>query len=281
MNVVIVGEKKRAAAWEKHLRKLSTIREVIISSYLPSPPDAEALILLDDSPENLNTVFEAVKSGYHTYLVSKLPVDSSLIKKIYHASEEAEVKVQFSHWPSISPSTQWIRQQLFKPDLIQIKKETLAANILDDFLNYRHLWMDELALIMKWMGGNIHRIETKPILLKDTYLGLSLTLRFEDGAIASLQFSGLSQKEYHQRILSNRNMVFDCNVTEQRVRIHHLNEHGRISSREKTFNPHSTAQKSVVQFITSIQMNKPTCFNPYDALITSSAADRILSLNNS
>ncbi|MEX0647149.1 MAG: hypothetical protein WEA56_11740 [Balneolaceae bacterium] len=277
MNVAIVGEKKRADAWEKHLRKLSTIKKVIITGRLPKASEADATILIDDSVNNLHLLHDSIKAGFHSYLVSKLPVDTDLIKKIYHASEEADVKVQFSHWPSISPSTQWIKQHFFKPNLIQIKRETntVQSGSPNDF---QHYWVDELALLLKWMGGNIHRIETKPILLNQMYLGLQLTLRFDDASIASIQFSSFGKTEYHQRLYSNKHMIFDCNIISQKISYQKVNDTGHIIVREKQFNPADTAAKSVVQFIKSIQMEQPTFFTPYDALITSTAVAQVQSL---
>lgn len=279
MKIAIVGERERATAWEKHLRKLSVVKEVTITTSLSDSTGLDAVLLIDDSKENLQRLLHSVKGGNHTYLISKLPTDKTLLEKLYHVSEEAHVNVQFTHWPSLSESMNWIQKEVSKPELIQIKKESVPLNnrVLseDDF---HHQWTDELALIIKWMGGNIHRYEVKPIIVQGNYMGLDLTLRFENAALASMQFLAAGEKEVHQRIFSNRKVMANCDVTRQKVKIYRGNDMDRLSIQEKKFDPTDTAEWSVTQFIKSIQMDQETIFSPYDALRTANALDQIKSL---
>lgn len=279
MKIAIVGEKERATAWEKHLRKLSIVKEVVITNNLAGSDDTDTVLLIDDSNENLLHLLNSIRAGNHTYLISKLPTDAEMLEKVYHASEEAEVNVQFSHWPSLSESVHWIKQQIVKPDLFQIKKESVPMNYkVINIEDFEHDWIDELALIIKWMGGNIHRYEVKPIVIGDHYLGLTISLRFENAAVASIQYLSTTDKEKHQRIFSNRSMMIDFNVIKQKARILKLNDLNRISTQEKVFDPSDTAEWSVVQFIKSIQVHQPTLFSPYDALTTANAVKKIKSL---
>jgi hypothetical protein len=275
MKVAIIGEKSRASAWEKHLRELSVIQEVVISPSLFSDIDIRAAILIDDSRNNLHLMHDAIRSGVHSCLVSRVPSDQKMLETIYHAAGESGVSVQFSHWPSITPSTQWIRQQINKPDLIQIKKEIRPVNYSIDVAEFDHHWTDEVAFIVKWMGGNAHRIEAKPVLVDDVPLGLNLSIRFEDASVASLQFSAFGTGDAHQRIYSNKNLMIDCNVSTQYVRVYRTNEQKRITVQEKKFDPADTAEWALQQFFKSIQMNKETVFSPYDALLTARIVDKV------
>lgn len=279
MKIAIVGERERATAWEKHLRKLSTVKEVVITTSLSDGKGLDAVLLIDDSKNNLHRLLHSVKAGNNTYLISKLPTDQTLLEKLYHVSEEAQVNVQFSHWPSLSESTNWIQKEVTKTELIQIKKESVPLNnralSIDDF---HHTWVDELALIIKWMGGNIHRYEVKPIVIDSNYLGLDITLRFENASLASMQFLATAEREVHQRIFSNRSVMANCDVTKQKVRLYRGNNGDRLTIREKTFDPSDTAEWSVVQFIKSIQLEQETIFSPYHALRTANALDQIKSL---
>ena len=279
MKIAIVGIRERAAAWEKHLRKLTIVEEVVITGEIPDEKEFTVVLLIDDSPESLERLLQSVRLGNHTYLISRIPSDSQLLEKIYHSSEESGVNVQFSHWPSMAESMNWIRQQVSKPDLIQIKKESTPLNyrVMEE-LDFEFDWMDELALIIKWLGGNIHRYEVKPIRLHNQFLGLNLTLRYENSAVASLQYLGAAASETHQRIFSNNIIVADCDVIHQKVRLHTLNELNKVSVKEKKFDPSDTAEWSVVQFIKSIQLGQPTLFSPYDALQTARAFEKINSL---
>lgn len=279
MKIAIVGERQRATAWEKHLRKLSVVKEVVITTSLSDGSGLDAVLLIDDSKDNLHRLLHSVKGGNHTYLISKLPTDKDLLEKVYHISEEAHVNVQFTHWPSLSESTNWIQKEIVKPELIQIKKESVPLNnrVLSKE-DFHHQWTDELALIIKWMGGNIHRYEVKPVIVQENFLGLDLTLRFENSAMASMQFLTMAEKEVHQRIFSNRKVMANCDVTKQKVRIYRGNDRDRLTIREKIFDPADTAEWSVVQFIKSIQLEQDTIFTPYDALRTANALDQIKSL---
>jgi hypothetical protein len=277
MKVAIIGEKSRAIAWEKHLRKLSSIREVVISTELFSDPEIPAVILINESDGNLRILNEAIRLGLHTFLISRLPSDQKMLESVYHAAGEAGTAVQFSHWPSITPSTQWIRQQIQKPDLIQIKKEIRPVNYSVDIADFDHHWTDEVAFIVKWMGGNAHRIEAKPVLVEGVPLGLHLTIRFEDASVASLQFSAFGTGDMHQRIFSDRKMMVDCDVTSQHVRLYRVNDQKRITIQEKKFDPADTAGWALQQFFKSIQMKKETVFSPYDALLTSRIIDKVRS----
>lgn len=187
--------------------------------------------------------------------------------------------MQFSHWPSLSESLNWIQQQVNKPNLIQIKKESVPRNyrVIDEE-DFEHDWIDELALVIKWMGGNIHRYEVKPVKLGTMSLGLNLTLRYENSAVVSMQYLASSVKERHQRVFSNENIMADFNVIKQKVRLHKLNDLNRIAIQEKVFDPSDTAEWSVVQFIKSIQLGQPSLFSPFDALQTARAVNKIKSL---
>lgn len=276
MKVAVIGEKSRASAWEKHLRKLSIVNEVILSPTLFEDQDLHTVILIEDGQKkSLSLLDQSIRSGMNSFLVSRLPDDIKLLEQIYHTSSEAGVVVQFSHWPSITPSTQWIHKQIQKPDLIQIKKEVRPLNYTIDKETFDHHWTDEVAFIVKWMGGNVHRIEAKPVILEGTPLGLSLSMRFEDASVASIQFSAFSQDERHQRLFSDQQTLIDCNVLTQKMRTYRVNENRRITTQEKSFDPSDTAEWALQQFIKSIQMKRESIFSPYDALLTARIVEKI------
>ncbi len=278
MKIAIIGEKNRAAAWEKHLRKLSVVREVLITSSLKNRSEADAALLLDDSAENLLNLVNLAKLGVHTYLITQLPVDKNRLEQVHHASQESDVRIQFSHWPSLSPASLWMNQQVKKPDLIQIKREVRFLNDVTHQKSIDHHWIDEVAWIIKWMGGNVHRIEVKPMIVNHSRVGMSLTLRYEDSSIASIQFSALGRKNHHQRTISDGKRVIDCDAISQTVYNYQINDFGKVKEEEKHFDPKATAEVSVLQFIKSIQLKRDTLYNPYDALQTASIVDRVQGL---
>lgn len=281
MYITIIGKKNRASAWEKHLRKLSIVQQVVISPVFDDQDNSDAVLIIDDSSKNLETLLNVIKKGKHAYLISRLSTDFSKLDKIYHSAEEANVNVQFSHWPSIASSTNWIKQQIDKPELIQITKETVPIHYKVDQSEFEHGWIDEIAFIVKWLGGNVHHIETKPIQINGIFLGLSVTLRFESRSVASISFSAVAKDYSHHRLFSGKNIFLNLDVKNQTIRQTLVNDHKKVAFKEKSFDPTDSAEWSVLQFIKSIQLDQPTIFNAYDALQTAHVSSRIKTLLHS
>lgn len=278
MKIAVVGQTQRSIAWEKHLRKLTVIKEVVLTDNLTPEDKADAVLLIDDSPERIAKLLHYVRLGHHTYLIARLSDEIEKLEKVYHSAEESGVTVQFSHWPSMSESTQLSRQIIDKPDLIQIKKECIPLSEINSAMDgYDYDWIDEVALIIKWMGGNIHRCEIKPLYLGSHFIGLALSLRFENSSVASLQYLSHANREYHQRVISSKYHLIDCDITGQTARVLSLNNFGKISVKHHEFDPSDTAEWSVAQFIKSIQMHRESVFSAYDALMTARTVQRIRS----
>jgi len=70
-------------------------------------------------------------------------------------------------------------------------------------------------------------------------------------------------------------MAIDCDAVHQLVHLYRVNDFGNLKEETKKFDPKSTAEVSVLQFIKSIQIERDTLFNAYDALQTSKIVDRI------
>ncbi len=102
MKIAILGETARASAWEKHLRKLSVITEVVITSSIPERNSVDAAILLDNTDQKLNSLEQLIKLGIHSYLVSHLPLDKKALEKVHHSAQEADVRVQFMSIPELA-----------------------------------------------------------------------------------------------------------------------------------------------------------------------------------
>lgn len=277
MKVAILGSKERGIVWEKYVRTLSVVQEVVVTASLSSIHSADAVIILDESESNLKHLQDCIKKGYHSYLVSKLPVHSDMIKKIYHTSEEANVSVQFSHWPSFSSSIGWMKKQVPKPDVFQAKRELGSHHPNFTDTDFHHLWIDEIALILTWMGGHTHRIEAKPARLGDKLVAIDISLRMEDGSLASLQLSIAGRTDKHQRLCSNSAMFLDCDVINQKVNQVTLGTGNQLFTKNTTFDSSDTALQSVVRFIKSIQTSSPSAFSAYDLLVTSNVCQQISS----
>jgi hypothetical protein len=280
MKVGIIGDKKRAVVWEKHLRPLTAVREVIITPSISDlhNTDTAACILLDDSSDNLKNLGESIRLGLHTYLVSVLPVDHKELKKIYHLVQESDVRVQFSHWPTISPASQWMKQQLPKPGFIQVIREHPHISYSENKVRFSHAWIDEIAWIVKWMDMSTHRIEAKHIIPGNPDSGIQVYLKFENGASASLFYLVPGSKNSHRRIVSSPSLLLDCHVEQQSVKKTVVGDNQRLTVESQTFDASKSAGLSASLFFKAIKLKRNTAFTAYDALNASMVIDNIKEL---
>jgi predicted dehydrogenase len=268
MKLGIVGPADRAMAWEKHLRPHGSVSEVTITSRLKDIGNVDACLLLDESENRLELLLEAVKKGYHTFLVAPLPTDREGVERVYHAAEESNVLLQFSHWPTLAPASKWMSKKIVKPSFIQITREINYSEYLESGYSFDYYWVDELAFSLRWINSAVHHIDLQPVSFsQDTIYALQMFLRFESGATANIYVNATSEKPNHHRIAANKNYLLDCNVANQTVRLgEQKNDLRHLYFNRQTFDATKSAELAALEFIKSIQLNRPTIYNGYHLL---------------
>lgn len=276
MKIGIIGSAERAVAWEKNMGQHPSVSEVVIARSLHGIGPVDACVIIDDSETNLDTLLKAVKAGYHCFLVSRLPLNTSKAEKIYHASEESNVLIQFSHWPSLAPASQWMFQKVQKPRFLQIIREIRHTEYLERDTDMTYYWTDELAFCIKWLNGATHHIDVNQTNL-DTHDGgaIQLFLRFDSGATANIFVSTTSDRNNHKRTASNHNYLLECDVLQQNVRAGQTNEDRHLFFQKEAFDASQSAELAATQFLKAIQLNKPTPFGAYDLYQTLKVVDKI------
>lgn len=276
MKIVIVGDQQRADTWEQLLRKLPEISEVIFTNDILADPTIDGVLLIDDSDLALSRLLQSVKNGHHTYFISRLYYHTERLEEIYRASEEAGVQVQFSHWPTLSESVQWIKNRMPAPAHIMIRKDSVqVSRKVIDIEDFNHEWMDEISLITGITGGKVHKSIIRPVVLKKWITGFSATLMFESSAVVSFHFSGIASQKFHQRIFSDHHSLLDFDALVQKVDIVNLNHLNRMTRKVETFNSADTAVNSLNAFIRSAKQNTRPVFSPYEAISASRVIDLI------
>ncbi len=276
MKVGIVGDAKRTVAWEKHLRPHAIVQEVDLAPTLQDVGKVDACIILDDTAANLDLLLEAVRNGYNSFLIAKQPTDTEKLEKIYRASREAGVKVQFSHWPTLAPATQWMMDKISRPGFMHISRKVVRTQLVDLNEEFRHLWIDELGICLKWMDSGVHHIEAKESRFdEDNPVSLHLFLRFDNGSTASVFIYAGAQEPSHQRLISNRQEVLDLDVPSQTIRTGRLNDGKHLFFGKQVFDPATAAEKAALLFLKSIQINKETAYTSYDALQLSNLIQQV------
>ncbi|MDR9417102.1 MAG: hypothetical protein RI564_12525 [Gracilimonas sp.] len=270
MKVGIVGDAKRAVAWEQHLRPHQIVKEVELCAHINEIGDVDACLLVDESDQNLEVLQEGIQLGLNCYLISKMPTDSVKLEKIYRSTREAGVHVQFSHWPTLAPATQWMMDRMHRPTYLSVSRLIQYTQFMNSEDEFRHFWIDELGLCMKWMDSGIHHAEAKKIILNDIHpSAIHIFLRFDNGATADLSIYTGASENRHFRIASNKIEILECDVSTQDIRIGRLNSGNHLYFEKQSFDPTKSAEKSALLFLKSIQMNKESLYTAYDAYLLS------------
>jgi len=276
MKIGIVGTAERAVAWERHLRPHRAISEVIIAPELNGLGEVDACILLNESDERLQLVLQAIRQGYHTFLVSRIPTDRRTVEQIYHTAEEANVMLQFSHWPTLAPASQWMSSKIPKPKFIHVIRELNYMTYMEQDVNFEDLWIDELAFCLKWMNGTVHQVDARQIQLGSKQgFAMHLFLRFDSGATAVVFVDTTSDVTRHKRLGSNKTYITDCDVNSQTVRIGKLSMDKHLYFEKEQFDAAQAAESAALQFIKAIQLGRPSLYNGYDALQLCTIIERV------
>lgn len=266
MKVGIVGDAKRGVAWERHLRPHRIVTEVELCAEISEVGNVDACFLVDESEHNLDYLLDGIHQGFNCFLISPQPTNTEKLEKIYRATREAGVRVQFSHWPTLAPATQWMMDRMNRPSFISILREINYTQFLNSEDEFKHFWIDEVGLCLKWLDSGIHHTEAKQIYLDDKHpIAIHIFLRFDNGSTADVNIYTGSGDNTHKRIASNRQEVLECDVRNQFIRVGRLNSGNHLFFEKQKFDPAKAAEKAALMFLKSVQMNQETAYTSYDA----------------
>lgn len=264
MRIGIIGPADRAVAWEKHLRVHHLVSEVVIARNISEVGNIDACFLLDDQAHNLDHLLEAIKFSYHTFLVAPLPVNLPKVEKIYHAAQESNVHIQFSHWPTLAPATKWMHKKVNNPSFIEIDREINHTEFTSSDHSFDYYWIDELAFCLRWVDSSIHHMDLNTVKLgQDHIYALNLFLRFKNTATANIFINTAAENKQHHRMAADRNYLLDCNVLDQKVRLGEESKSGHLFFKKETFDASKAAELAALEFIKAIQFNREPIYNAF------------------
>lgn len=276
MKVGIIGDATRGMAWESHLRPHSIVREVDIAPSLNAFSEIDACFILDESENNLSVLLEAIHKGFNCFFIARQPTDIQKLDKIHRAAREAGVFVQFAHWPTLAPATQWMMDKMTRPSFIHIEKEINRNQLVHISNEFTHLWIDELGLCLKWIDSGVHHLEAKEIRLSKSHpVVIHLFLRFDNGSSATIYIYSGAAENRHKRIISSKKEVLECDVPSQVIKRGRLNPSDRLYFEKQTFDPAKAAEKAALLFLKAVQLNKETSYTSYDALRLAIHTDKV------
>src|SRR5699024_6437226 len=272
------GSPERAMAWEKHLREHHLVSEVTITRELENIAPADICFLIDDSDQRFQHLLDAVKSGIHTFLIAPLPAasDAGSIQQIYHASEEANVQLQFSHWPTLAPSSKWMSTKIIKPSFIQITRNITQSKRIQTGFDFDYHWVNELAYCLRQIDGSVHHIDINTAVFSGgTPYALHLLLRFDSGATADIHLNTTTAESVHHRVVANKNYIANCDVLNRTVRMGKEGKNKHLFFNRKSFDASKSAELAAMAFIKSIRMGRPSNYNGYHLMKRTKTLKRI------
>lgn len=272
MKIGIIGPAQRALAWEEHLAGHSTVSEIVIAGNLQKAGSLNACLLID---EDLEEALTAVKKGIHVYVISKLPYDADEIEKLYHASQEANVRLQFSHWATLALTSQFCIQKISAPSFIQTIREVNYTTFLENNLDSHDIIIDELAYCLKYIDSSIYQTNFNNSVLGGHSAAGHALLKFDNGATASIFVNTAADCNKHKRVIADRNFLIECDIKEQRIRIGRKAESDHLFFDRKEFDASQAAEQSVIKFLKAIRLKKSTLYNGYDLLRLSKILERM------
>lgn len=275
MKIGVVGPTDRANVWDGYLRNSRMVDDILITSQIHHLKQVDACLLLDDSAKNLERTLNLLKEGIPVYLVATLPNDPETLRKVHSVSEEAGVPVQFSHWPTFSASIHWMQQQMTHPRWIHIERHLLSAQYIENLENFTGFWLDELALVLKWVDGGASKVSARSSVVQDNPVGILIQIQFERGVSASILISLTASQPRHTRIVSDGIQQLELDVLEQQVRSIRFSKGAHMSIQRHDFDASQTAELSLNRFLKTLQTGREKSFNAFDALQAAKVAREI------
>jgi predicted dehydrogenase len=278
MIIGIVGDAERAVAWERHIRPHNIVRQVVLAPHVHDLDRVDACFVVDTTLTRTEHLIDALKEGIPCFFISDFIIPSKELERIHRTSKEAGVEVQLAHWPTLSPSTQWMKDKISKPQFIQIQRTINRSKIAHSKHAFMNAWTDELALCLKWIDSGIHLIEVKQShLVGDQPQAIHLLIRFDSGASASIQIQVSSTIEQHNRYIAANQSFIECSVSEQELKYGFLDGQGHLLFETKKFDSTKAAEKSALHFLKNVQLKKEVVYSAYDALRFASNLEKIQS----
>lgn len=275
MKIGIVGDAARTSVWEKFLRHHNIVKEVILSPGTAGLENIDACFLLDDNqPARLEPILTLIQKGIHTFFVGRWPHNTPILERIERTSLEGNAFVQFSHWPSLAASTNWMQEVVSKPDFIIISKEVDSTLMGENFCHFDNFWTDEVGFCLKFMQSNIHHLEAKNVQFTESEpYAIHIFMRFENGGTASIYQNIASEKTRHIRTIHSKNMILECDVLSQEIRQGVYENRFNVNKSE--FEGATSAERAALLFLKAIQMKRNPQFTVHDAISLSKAVEKI------
>ena len=225
MKIGILGPEHMAMTWEKHLRSVSDVHEVVIAPKLRLLRNLDACLILSNTTlhsESTEYVLEALKHGYHILWIAPPPLKTVDVNRWYEASEEAGVTVMFAMWPHYSPATRWLCNHITNPEKIIIHREWPGPKFTPDPHALHRIILEELSLCLEWAQKRVVKLEGDLDLSQSHNNPASATkqlhIQFAGKTSASIHLIPYGLENRHSRFVTGEHMAAVCQINDQMIK---------------------------------------------------------------
>ncbi len=195
------------------------------------------IIFLDSGPDIMDLITEALKRSMHIMLFNPGALRSWELAELIKLREEAQATVFARYFERYGPVLQACKRLIGRPALLNIRlmvpqskshteQEAIAVN------NNVLRMLDALLFLSP---SNIKKIRSLRQPFGSTAAGLvSSRIEFDNGTVANLLFSDISEKESFTIDIYNNNMVVSADITGAKLtRMKRAGENGLTAKKEK------------------------------------------------
>lgn len=263
LTVGLLGEPDRISTWEQYLRPHPSVGKVVLTKDLKALGSIDACIILDEH-DGLSHAYSLARQGIHVFIVGKLPTDLPMLIRLQNTIEESRSVLQFSNWSYFNPVSLWMLEHLPRPRLLHTTRE-VTNTVADPHLKLDNLWIEDLALTLRWINSGIHKIDTHMIPLGDSTFSRNTWIQFENGSTATLFHSMQAQSNRHIRFAFDERIMLEANIVDKNV-IGTYIDNDETFIENKSFTKELPADQAIARFLKAIQMQTKAEYGIYDVL---------------
>jgi len=263
LTIGLLGEPERSSTWEQYLRPHPSVGKVVLTKELKALGNIDACIILDEQ-DSLNHAYSLGRQGIHVFIIGKLPTDLPMLIRLQNTIEESRSVLQFSNWSYFNPVSLWMMEQLPRPRMLHTSREVTNA-VNDPHLKLDNLWIEDLALTLRWVNSGIHKMDTNMVQIGDATLSRNTWVQFENGTTATLFHAMQAQANTHTRFAFDDRITLEANVIDKNVIATYVNNDDTFVEK-KSFAKERPANQAITRFLKAIQMHSKAEYGVYDVL---------------
>jgi hypothetical protein len=263
LTVGLLGEPDRISTWEQYLRPHASVGKVVLTKDLKALGSIDACIILDEQ-EGLSHAYSLARQRIHVFFVGKLPTDLPMLIRLQNTIEESRSVLQFSNWSYFNPVSLWMLEHLPRPRLLHTTREVMNT-FADPHLKLDNLWIEDLALTLRWINSGIHKIDTHMIQVGNYTLSRNTWIQFENGATATLFHTMQAESNRHVRFAFDERIILEANILDKNV-IGSYIDNDETFKENRSFTKELPADQAISRFLKAIQMQTKSEYGVHDVL---------------